>query len=76
MGFYKYAAENNIAIPEQIAVIGFDNDTAGQYAVPSLSSVAHPVEAISRETVKITNSPSTEIKQLTLNTEFIRRDSI
>lgn len=76
LGFYKYAAEHNISIPNRIAVIGFDNDTAGQYAMPALSSVAHPIEAISRETVKITNSPSTEIKQLTLNTEFIRRSSI
>ena len=76
LGFYKYAAENHIAIPDQIAVIGFDDDTAGQYAVPSLSTVAHPMEAISRETVKIASSSSNEVTQLILKTEFIRRDSI
>jgi DNA-binding LacI/PurR family transcriptional regulator len=75
LGFYKYVQENGISIPEQIAVIGFDDDTAGQYAFPSLSTVAHPITEISRKTVELTKSSMSEPGQLILNTEFIQRES-
>ena len=42
LGFYRYAHEHGIAIPERIAVAGFDNDSAGGFAIPTLTTVAHP----------------------------------
>ncbi len=75
LGFFKYALENGITIPDHIAVIGFDNDTAGQYAFPGLSTVAHPIAEISRKTVEFTKSPLSKPGQVVLNTEFIQRES-
>ena len=42
LGFLNYAAEHGISIPEQLSVIGFDDDISGQFIYPSLSTVAHP----------------------------------
>ncbi len=75
LGFYKYAQENSISIPDQIAVIGFDDDAAGQYAFPGLSTVSHPLTAISRKTVELTKTSLSKAGQLTLDTKFIQRES-
>lgn len=53
LGFLKFAYENGVNIPEDITVIGFDDDPAGVYSCPSLSSVAHPIDEISRTIVNV-----------------------
>ncbi len=53
LGFYRYAAKYNIKIGRDIAICGFDNDTAGASAVIPLSSVEHPLELISAAAASI-----------------------
>ena len=50
MGFYRYCFENHIAIPDDISVIGFNDELFAEIASPPLSTLAHPrqqtVEAV------------------------------
>ena len=78
LGFYRYAHEHGIRIPEQVAVAGFDNDTPGAYAIPTLSTVAHPLEEETREAVRIVTGSGREKKAETKRypTKLIVRESI
>ena len=78
LGFYRYAHEHGIRIPEQIAVAGFDNDTPDAYAIPSLSTVAHPLEEEVREAVRLVTNGDRKGKPKTLYfpTKLIVRESI
>ncbi len=74
-GFLKYAAEQHILIPDDIAVIGFDDDLICRMSAPALSSVAHPIAEINTEIVSIlTHNPEKKI-QKTFPTRFILRES-
>ncbi len=48
-GVYNYAAKNNLKIPENIAVIGFDNSNFSNCFVPELSTLSENTEDISRK---------------------------
>lgn len=48
IGAIKYLNENNIAIPEQIAVMGFSNWRISSLITPALSSVNQPGETMGR----------------------------
>ena len=52
-GFYRYAQEHRISIPDKISVIGFDDDAVARCLPPPLSSIAHPVEEIGRAVLEI-----------------------
>jgi LacI family transcriptional regulator len=45
--------ELKIAIPSQVAVVGFDDIFIGQYTNPPLSSVSQPMEEIGRMAIKL-----------------------
>ncbi len=77
LGFYRYAHEHDIKIPKDIAVVGFDNDVAGDFAIPKLSTVAHPyIEEVDRAIEIITNPAPLEIKTITYPTQLLCRESI
>jgi LacI family transcriptional regulator len=46
LGVYKACAEYNIQIPEQLAVVGVDNNRISKYITPSLSTVNQPKYAM------------------------------
>lgn len=75
-GFYRYAWEHRIRIPDDISVVGFDDDAAAAVLPPPLSSVAHPVAEISAAVLELIvggfDRPVTKI----LATRFVRRGSI
>jgi periplasmic binding proteins and sugar binding domain of the lacI family, putative len=74
-GFLKYAAERRISIPDDIAVVGFDDDLICRMSAPALSSVAHPIAEINSEIVSIlTNTPEKKV-QKTFPTRFVPRES-
>lgn len=75
MGFLKYSYEHDIRIPDDIAVIGFDDDPAGVYSCPALSSVAHPIEEMSTKIVELTKNEVNRSEKILLPTRFIRRES-
>lgn len=62
-GAYQALAEVNLRIPEDVAVIGFDNDEIASYLRPGLTTVALPHEAMGREAVRqlLDNEPLREV---------------
>ncbi len=75
LGFYRYCYEHGVRIPDDIAVIGFDNDEAGEYACPQLSSVAHPVDQISQQVTEFIKRSEYPKTRIVFPTKFIQRNS-
>ncbi len=77
LGFYRYASEHGVAIPERIAVAGFDDDAAGAFAIPALTTVAHPdAETVARAVRKIVSIPEEAPELVRYSARLIRRESI
>ena len=76
VGFYRYAWAHRIRIPDDISVVGFDDDSVASVLPPPLSTVAHPVEQIGRAIMEIVADPPETPVTRTLDTRFVRRDSI
>lgn len=68
-----------IKIPEDIAIVSFDQTTAFDIIEPPMSAVVQPVDRIGEEAVNslisIMQSENSDIKQVKLSTDFIPRDS-
>ena len=75
-GFYRYAWENQVRIPEDISVVGFDDDSASLILTPPLSTVAHPIDEISEAVLRIATERSGEPAHLVLDSHFVDRRSI
>ncbi|TDC48054.1 LacI family transcriptional regulator [Jiangella ureilytica] len=56
LGALHVLHERHIAVPEQIAVIGFDDIEEAQYSVPTLTSVAPGREQIARTAIELLQS--------------------
>jgi len=77
LGFYRYASEHGIAIPGRIAVAGFDDDAADAFAIPALTSVAHPdAETVARAVEKLLSPPGTTPELVRFPARLVRRESI
>jgi len=76
-----YAKEKGVRIPEDLAIIGFNNDPISQIVEPSLSTVSHPAIKMGEiSTQRILEhskkDPDTNITEITmLDTEVIIRNS-
>lgn len=75
-GFYRYAWEKRIRIPDDISVVGFDDDSSSVMMAPPLSSVAHPISEISRTVMEIIRENPEKSVHRQLATRFIRRESL
>ncbi len=53
IGVIQGAIEKRIIIPEELAIIGFDNTILAATTVPGLTTIAQPVEKIAKQTVDI-----------------------
>jgi DNA-binding LacI/PurR family transcriptional regulator len=66
-------------VPEDIAVIGFDDSPTAYATRPPLSSIRQPIEELGREAVNILmqemDAPSAEPRQVIFATELIVRES-
>lgn len=51
-GALAWCRQNGRAVPQDVAVIGFDNVDLAAYAVPPLTSVDYPVEAVTRAAIE------------------------
>ncbi|MEJ2764279.1 LacI family DNA-binding transcriptional regulator [Photobacterium sp. MCCC 1A19761] len=52
MGAIRALHEAGFRVPEQISVLGFDNDPAGAYLIPSLTTIMLPIEAMAQAAVE------------------------
>ena len=73
-GFYRYAAANHIRIPEDISVVGFDNELYDDILTPSLASLAHPDDDIAKKILQIISTGEAEPNPLKMR--FIKRKSL
>ncbi|HWL52894.1 MAG TPA: LacI family DNA-binding transcriptional regulator [Chthoniobacteraceae bacterium] len=72
MGALRACAEAGVKVPEEIAVTGFDNDTAGAFGTVPLTTIDHPLEPISRQAVESLVGMIREKKLLSETTVTVR----
>ena len=70
IGSMKWQIEHNRKIPEDVAIVGFDNSPVSASCSPSLTTIAQPFTAIGRRTVHLLkeslySEPSIERIQIT-----------
>lgn len=81
LGVLHVAHERGIAIPDAIAVVGFDGLVEGAEFTPSLTTIGQPLRELGRLAVRellsnITDEPPPSgVRNVTLATELIVRDS-
>lgn len=66
-------------MPDDVAVIGFDDSVIARHTTPALTSVRQPIEAIGRSITRLLLAeiaePATAHRQLVLPTTLVVRDS-
>lgn len=70
--------KNNLRIPEDIGVIGFDGHEAFDFFNPALTYIKQPLEEMGKESVRILIEQingSKKVVQVVLKSELIQRDS-
>lgn len=79
IGAIKYLKSVCIKVPEDIAVIGFDNDPMGIAIEPELTTVEQPVNQMAEMALKLLleaiNSECESSKEGILNANILRRKS-
>lgn len=75
----KLATQRNIKVPEQLSIAGFDNAPIARHIWPGLTTIAQPVEEMTRQAVeqlilKIAD-PDTHHYHKTLEAKLIKRES-
>jgi len=79
IGAIKAFYEEDIKVPDDIAIVGFDNIKEGRYFIPSLTTVEQPVEEIADEIVKILiekiEKGSKEVQRKVIEPKLIIRES-
>ncbi len=79
-GAMKAIEEENLSIPEDISLIGFDNQKFSENLSPPLTTIAQPFYSIGKNAAKILikkiSGVSDRIKQITLSPELIIRSTV
>jgi len=79
LGFMKEASRLGIKIPDDMAVIGYDDILAGSMVSPALTTIRQPIEKMGREALSIVlRTINNEIKEpvtTTFEPELIVRES-
>ncbi len=79
IGCIKYLLQSNIRVPEDVAVIGFDNIKLSAMYEPSLSTISLPIVQMGEESVKllvsVMDKNDAKNKMLILKNELVVRNS-
>jgi len=78
LGLLKGLKENNIEIPNQVGILGFDNDQYTEFTSPALSTISQSEEILGQmavETLYDHIQKKKGIKNKTVKTKFIQRES-
>ena len=81
IGAMRAAAEEGLAIPADLSVVGVDDIPLSRYLPVSLSTIAQPTEEMARKTAalligRIDDRVKADLEQAVFPTTFIRRESI
>ncbi|KID56694.1 transcriptional regulator [Pseudoalteromonas luteoviolacea CPMOR-1] len=75
----KLATQRKLRVPEDISIAGFDNAPIARHIWPGLTTIAQPVEEMTRQAVEQLilqiSDPSTEVYQKVLEAKLITRES-
>lgn len=71
----KCLSEMNIAVPEKISVLGFDDDRASAYMQPALSTLAQPIDEIARRAIDLLVQRDTPTGDFLLPPKLVVRES-
>ncbi|MEV8564965.1 LacI family DNA-binding transcriptional regulator [Streptomyces sp. NPDC051322] len=79
LGALRTLYERRVRVPQDIAVMGFDDVDAGRYAIPSLSSVAPDKAAVARQAVQLLldriEAPDTAAREIVIGHQLRVRES-
>lgn len=81
VGAIQSAKKRGLMIPQDVAIIGFNNDPISQIIDPNLSTISHPASKMGKASAEIIlknlkSLKKNEIKEITfLNTEVLVRES-
>ena len=79
-GAMKYAREHNISLPDELSIIGFDNDQFANYLYPTLTTVNYPINKMGHMAAKLVLKATYNQKKLDIEHLFepslITRNSI
>jgi len=73
----KWCAERNIRVPEQLSVLGFDDNLNSRFMFPALTTIAQPMREIAKTAFRLSrlklDSPA---ETLLLSPSLVIRDSV
>jgi LacI family transcriptional regulator len=79
MGVLEYLHEHNYGIPEDVAVLGYDNLQISETSTPPLSTVGLPIHDLAETTINhlinLIENPGQEPKQFVFECELKIRKS-
>ncbi|WP_226654869.1 LacI family DNA-binding transcriptional regulator [Pseudalkalibacillus hwajinpoensis] len=79
MGAIKAVKDQNMKVPEDVAVVGFDNIQFSEIFEPALTTIAQPLIEMGKQSMELLlkqiKGDSLKKKQLVLDTKLIIRDS-
>lgn len=79
IGCIKYFLQQKLKVPEDIAVIGFDNIKLSSMYEPALSTISLPITQMGEESVRLlasaVNKPDSKSKLIILKNELVIRNS-
>lgn len=80
MGFIDAALDHGLQIPEEISIIGFDNDHRCCYTRPRLTTIDLPLESMGKRAghmlIDLINKKNLTEKEIILDCNLVIRDSI
>lgn len=71
----KWCAANGVQVPQQLSVVGFDDDRPSLYTFPALTSVAQPVRLIAEEAVRLLWAEPLSLDHVLLPPQLVVRES-
>jgi LacI family transcriptional regulator len=77
LGVIAALREANIAVPQQVAVVGFDNMLLAQHVQPPLTTVHVPIEEVGKQGVQllIQQINTGSVQSVRLPTQLVVRQS-
>lgn len=81
LGALNAAAELEIAVPEQVSIVGFDDLPEARWALVRLSTVGYNLDRMSREAAdlivsRLGSDPADDFRHIAFPTRFVRRGTL
>jgi LacI family transcriptional regulator len=79
IGAMRAVREAGRSIPDDVAIVGYDDVPAAAYSHPPLTTIRQPMQEVgeiaTRKLIELIDDPDTEREEILLKTELVRRGS-